>query len=284
MYKVKVYGAKQYWTQVPRLIQGFIGNGCTVSANNDYDFVYSNNFDFAEVDEEHGDSALSNSGFKIFNVLDIPEHIQDFPTQKLKEQLNEADIITCISPPVKEQLKRILNIDATVIWNPIKDVFFDPSQERKINCLYVGRAADPVKRAYLLSKIPDQCCSIGPIGGFGNYLGLVNDISLNQIYNSSKIVLLPSKFEGLGLTALEAMVCGAVPLVCADNPNSALCPDFCICDPTQEAVAEKYQELLNNFVDYQQIILKKYSSQVQCQFSKFSVAKNILNLYNAINT
>ena len=64
-----------------------------------------------DIDEEHGDSAISNSGFKIFNVLDIPEHLEEHPVEKMREQLKQADIVTCISEPVQEQLKRILNID-----------------------------------------------------------------------------------------------------------------------------------------------------------------------------
>ena len=143
----------------------------------------------------------------------------------------------------------------------------------------MGRANDPNKRANLLSEIRGLVYSIGPSAGVGRYLGLVDDIALNHYYNSSKIVALPSKFEGLGLTALEAMVCGAIPLVCSDNPNSKLCPEFCICEPTIEAVTKKYQELSSNFSEYQKIILECYSSQIGYKFSKFSVAQNIINAY-----
>ena len=278
MYKVKIYGAKEYWTQVPRITQGFIGIGCDVVGGDDYDFVYSNNFDYGNIDEEHKDSAISNSGFKIFNVLDIPEHIE-WVSPKLGEQLKEADLITCISEPVQRQLKRILNIDADIIWNPIKDVFFDPAYKREINCLYVGRAIDPVKRAALLSRLAAECYSVGPTAGVGNYLGMANDVMLNQLYNSAKVVALPSSFEGLGLTALEAMVAGALPLVCGDNPNSSLCPDFCVCDPTEDAVEEKYRELLANFEEYQSIILAQYAPKIALKFSKFSVAQNIASVY-----
>lgn len=280
MYKVKIYGAKEYWTQIPRITQGFIGIGCEVADGDDYDFVYSNNFDYENIDAEHKDSAISNSGFKIFNVLDIPEHIKEFPITKLGEQLKQANLITCISEPVQEQLKRILNVDAEIIWNPIKDVFFDPAYKREINCLYVGRAIDPVKRATLLSRLAGECYSVGPTMGVGNYLGMANDVSLNQLYNSAKVVALPSSFEGLGLTALEAMVAGAIPLVCGDNPNSSLCPDFCVCNPTEDAVEEKYRELLANFEEYQSIILTQYAPKIALKFSKFSVARNIIKVYS----
>ena len=65
----------------------------------------------------------------------------------------------------------------------------------------------------------------------------------------------------------------------SDNPNSKLCPEFCICEPTIEAVTKKYQELSSNFSEYQKIILECYSSQIGYKFSKFSVAQNIINAY-----
>jgi len=285
MAKVKIYGAKEYWCQVPRIEQGFLGLGHEVVTGDDYDFIYANNFDFSEEDLEHRDSALyyKNSslpkkGFKMLNVLDIPPHIPNFPTDKLKDQLSMADVVTCISEPVKQQLKDI-GIESHVIGNPIKDVFFDSQMKREINCLYVGRWNDPNKRFNLLENIEKYV--VGPTGDSpsGKYLGLVNDISLNQLYNSAKIVALPSKFEGLGLPALEAMVCGAVPLVCKDNPNSSLCPDFCVAEPTVESVSQTYAYLLNHFTHYQSVILDEWSSWAENKFSKFSVAKNIIDLY-----
>ena len=285
MAKAKLYGAKEQWCQVPRIKQGLMGLGHSVVAGDEYDFIYANNFNYGNKDSEHGDSALYHKdssvlkdGFKIFNVLDIPPHVPDFPIEKLKYQLGQANIVTCISGPVKEQLAK-MGVEAHVIWNPIKDVFYDPSYKREISCLYVGRANDPNKRVTLLSEISGLIYSIGPSAGVGRYLGLVDDIALNHYYNSSKIVALPSKFEGLGLTVLEAMVCGSIPLVCSDNPNSKLCPEFCICEPTIESVTKKYQELLDNFPKYQKIILEHYSSQINHKFSKFSVSQNIINLY-----
>jgi hypothetical protein len=276
---IKVYGAKQYWCQVPRIMQGFAGLGHNVGPSDKYDFVYANNFPYSSRDPDYQDCALDNDVFKIFNVLDIPTHISSFPIDQLKDELSHASVVTCISEPVKKQLHEIIGIDAYVIDNPIKDIFYDSSITKDINCLYVGRATDPVKRTHLLEPLFEEIISVGPFGGIGHNLGMVNDINLNQLYNRAKIVPLPSSFEGLGLTALEAMVCGAVPIVCSDNPNSELCPEFCICDPTKESISNKYQEILNNFEEYNKHIMLYCSNQIQHRFSKFQIAKNILNLY-----
>jgi len=279
MTKIKLYGNKGYTCQVIRIGEGFLGLENEVVTGDDYDFVYCNNFDYADVDVQHKDSALSQKGFKIFNVLDIPPHIADFPIERLKEQVAEADVVTCISPPVKEQLEKV-GVESHVIWNPIKDVFYDPQIKREINCLYVGRHEDPNKRFNLLDNIEKYV--IAPQGGCssGEYVGLVSDVVLNQFYNSSKIVALPSKFEGLGLTALEAMACGAIPLVCSDNPNSNLCPDFCVAEPNEKSINDTYNRLLNHFTHYHTVILSEWTQWAQHKFSKFTVAQNILNLYN----
>ncbi len=277
----KLYGAKYSWCQVPRIQQGLIGIGHSVIGNGVRpDVIYANNFPYSSIDSEHKEAALSNkypNAIKIFNVLDIPIHINDFPIEQLKHELSFAGIVTCISEVVKKQLYDI-GIDAYVIDNPIKDVFRDVSIEKDIDCLYVGRGTDPVKRSYLLELLFPSMISVGPFSGFGNHIGLVNDIQLNELYNRAKIVPLPSIFEGLGLTVLEAMVCGAVPIVCADNPNSVLCPEFCICSPDKEEIYKTYQNIIENFHSYQEIILNKYACHIQHKYSKFTIAQNIINL------
>lgn len=314
MITFKLYGADGYTCQIPRIADGLRGIGHKVVYGDEkHDVIYNNNFRFDDIEEKHGDSSMFDKNgepqkaFKIFNVLDIPPHVPDFPIETLKEQLSHADIVTCISEPVQQQLKDI-GVDSHVIWNPIKDLCFDPTYKRDIKCLYVGRAADRNKRAWFLRKFVNQVVQVGSeslmdifngelgsnvYDGNGNiigtqtdidpnkgkYLGLVSDISLINLLNRSLVVALPTKFEGLGLPALEAMVCGALPLVCRDNPNSKLCPDFCIAEPNEDSVFEKWLDLINNFNKYQKIILEDYAQQSAFKFSKFSVAKNIADLY-----
>ena len=118
--------------------------------------------------------------------------------------------------------------------------------------LYVGRANDPVKRINLvkesLLKINNHIEDIKICGaedpGFGNYLGVVSDLELNKLYNSSKFVLLTSKAEGIGLSMIEGMICGSIPITCSDNLTAKEFspPDF-ICKPDAQSIVNKIDEL-----------------------------------------
>ena len=48
------------------------------------------------------------------------------------------------------------------------------------------------------------------------FLGFRNDIG--SIMKSSDMVIIPSKWEGFGLIAVEAMACG-IPIICSDVPG-----------------------------------------------------------------
>jgi glycosyltransferase involved in cell wall biosynthesis len=67
------------------------------------------------------------------------------------------------------------------------------------------------------------------------FLGYVNDEALAGLYANATLFVLPSQEEGFGLTALEAMACGA-PVLVSDGGalpevvgNAAML--FCLSDP-----------------------------------------------------
>lgn len=284
-YKIKLYGAKAFWCQVKRIEEGFRGLGHKIVDNSEEaDFIYSNNPPYDIGDEEHKDFPLGSRDevFKIFNVLDISANQTEESIKKLKSQLLKAHIVTCISDVTKKQLQGI-GVKSVVINNPIKDVYCNTVQANKnIDFLYVGRANDPNKRFGLLERISKDY-EIYVIGNekpaFGSYVGPVNDLGLCQAYNEAKFVLLPSKFEGLGLTVLEAMAAGSIPIVCNDNPNSILCPDFCRVTPDPYAIYGRIKDLFKDYGRYRRLVLENYTYRIQHEFSKFTVAKNIINCY-----
>lgn len=283
--KIKVFGAKAFWCQVKRIEEGFRGLGHEITNNDDdADFVYCNNPPFDRGDEEHKDSPLDSKAFKIFNVLDISANKTEDDKNKLRDDLDKANIVTCISKVTQDQLREI-GVRSIVIDNPIKEITLDKSRSplRKVTFVYVGRANDSNKRFELLKNL-EEIDNIIVVGNerpsFGNYGGPVSDVLLNQIYNDSKFVLLPSKFEGLGLPALEAMAAGSIPIVCNDNPNSVLCPEFCRVDPNPNAIYHRVETLLKDYDRYRQVILDDYTYQVQHKYSKFTVAQNIINCFD----
>jgi len=117
--------------------------------------------------------------------------------------------------------------------------------------------------------------------GFGNYLNVVPDSELNRLYNSSKYVLLPSKNEGIGLSMIEGMICGAIPITCADNLTAKEFspPDF-ICDPNAQSITNKVEELEKDYKEKRRLALE-FGKKYKTQFNKKTIATNIINIFNS---
>ena len=287
--KVTILGSDGYTCQIPRIKEGIKALGHILSQETP-DLIYSN-------DPRGYDKALSlkekyPNAYLIFNFLDIPWHIENIERQTellVKNFFLKADAVSVISSKVQKDMAKFYDKKIHVIYNPIKDVFHDKVVKKDNTFLYVGRANDPVKRINLvkesLLKIKDGIKKIKICGsenpGFGNYLGVVSDQELNRLYNSSKYLYLPSKAEGIGLTMIEAMICGTLPIACSDNLTAKeFLPQDFICEPNAQSIVNKVEELEKNYNKKREISLK-FGNKYKLQFDKKSIAKNIINIFNS---
>ena len=286
--KVVIYGWDGFTCQIPRIKEGMEALGHILSEDSP-DLIYCN--DPIEFQKAINLKKKYQQAFLILNILDIPWHFPNID-QRIKiwkSLLLQADAITTISLKVKKDLSQLLDKKIYVIYNPIKDVYYDENVKKNNMFLYVGRANDPIKRIGLvresLTKIPDGLKSIKICGsenpGFGNYLGVVSDQELNKLYNSSKYVYLPSKAEGIGLTMIEAMICGAVPITCSDNLTAKeFSPKNFICEPKPQCIADKINEINKEYKINRNLSLE-YGKRYKVQFDKKNIAKNIINIFDS---
>ncbi len=287
--KVSILGADGSTCQIPRIKEGFQKLGHVLSEDSP-DLIYSN-------DPTGYNKAILlkkkyPKSYLILNFLDVPWHrpkIQEQTNLLVKNFLDKADAVTVISFKVKKDLSKFFNQKINVIYNPIKDVFLDKKIKKNNTFLYVGRANDPIKRINLvkesLIKIKDGLKNIKICGtenpGFGNYLGVVSDLELNKLYNSSKFLYLTSKSEGLGLTMIEAMICGSLPIACSDNETAKeFLPTNFICEPNAESIVNKIEEL-NKKYDASIKLALGYGEKYKIKFNKMSIVKNILSIFNS---
>jgi len=286
--KVSIFGADGYTCQVPRIKEGFRNLGHNLSEESP-DLIYSN-------DPTGYNKAIElkkkiPKSYLIFNFLDVPWHmpnVNESTKLLVKHYLDKADAVTVISFKVKKDLEKFYNKKIHVIYNPIKDVCYNEKVKKNNKFLYVGRVFDPVKRFELIKKtllkIKDGEKNIKICGlknpKFGNYLGVIEDQRLNELYNSSKYVLLPSMAEGLGLPMIEGMICGAIPITCSDNLTAIeFSPADFICEPNVQSIINKIEELDKNYESKRKIALE-YGKKYKIKFDKKSIATNIMNVFN----
>ena len=287
--KVCILGSDGFTCQIPRIKEGMELLGHTLSEDSP-DLIYSNDpkgYEKALILKEKYPNA-----YLIFNFLDIPWHIENIQKQTellVKNFFLKADAVSVISSKVQKDLAKFYDKKIHVIYNPVKDVYFDEKIKKDNMFLYVGRANDPIKRIKLVHdsiiKIPEGLKNIKICGsenpGFGNYVGVISDKDLNKLYNSSKFVLLPSKAEGIGLPMIEGMICGTIPVTCSDNLTAKeFSPSEFICEPNAQSIVNKIEELDKEYEAKREMALK-LGEKYKIQFDKKTIAKNIIDIFNS---
>ena len=300
--KVHLNGATHWASQVPRIADGFRQLGHEVTPHvSDADCVYSNN-DHAQVVADKAAGRLKPGAKVILAQLDIPLHVPTFDFAACKRELLAADAVCSISAYGHWQLAHYLDIQSTVIFQPIKPVARSPDLARKpfYRFLHCGRRADSNKRfalgvgaLQLLEYTHHDLCLVGNEIGWGDYIGVLNDENLNIVYNSVDFVLCTSACEGLCLPVLEAMSCGVVPVVCRDMTTReellppGLFPEYEAIEPTPASIARFIAHFVN---DDSGVRLAEMKARLQAHFlanwqektSGLGVARRILETYERI--
>jgi hypothetical protein len=279
-------GCRESYCQLPRIEKEFVSMGHVLTDKmEDADLLYVNNAWYDDIIKN-----INNiHGIIVFNVLDLAPHIKDFPLEKLKHQLRYADIITCISETVQKDLFNRTGYKANIIYQPIQNI----TRSKKVynyKYLFCGRVGDANKRTLLgvnalnLLKIPEE--EVITVGSeynvFGQNAGLVSEEVLNDIFNSVDYVIFPSKEEGIGLPAIEAMAVGSIPIVCNDlSTLKEFFPEgiYEKLDPTPQMIAGFINYLENNQKVKEQCsegLYHHYLNNLQEKFSPAGVVKRIL--------
>jgi glycosyltransferase involved in cell wall biosynthesis len=302
--KLKIYtaaSARGLSTQIARIEQGFVDLGHEITQYpGEADLVFQNNAPFDQVINDRLDLVFKSEAKFIFNILDLAPHCPDFPLQKIREQVKYADAVTVISEYVKNDcFKRLSHrIHYHVIYNPQMPVAYNPNlKKHPYKYLAVGRTGDGNKRVgmalealYYMGVREDE---IGIIGneypGYGTILGNVTNEYLNELYNSADYVLMPSKNEGIGLTALEAASCRVIPIITPDLTTreeffpAEVFPEYKECSPNVMGLIY----LLRHFEDnpskkeeFKDRVYEYYKNELEDKFKGVEVAKKIINIYS----
>lgn len=293
--KISTFGSRFYGGQIDRIDSGFIELGHELNQGGSNDLIYANDIPHAgEAIECH--RAHSNTCKLILNILDVPHWIPEWPRiePEWRSKLLSANKVTCISKTVQNDIKLFLDIDADVIYNPIKPIFPLKKDSRKIFSLFVGRAHAPNKRVkeiiyplyqFLLKNFKNAENMIHFVGsedpGFGIYHGVVSDNELNELYNNSAFVLISSKQEGLNLPLIEALCAESIPIVCNDMSTAQeFSPPECLCSPSSQGMIEKFTDV--EFLSSIDNICATYGELYREKFSPKSISENILKVYSSI--
>lgn len=210
--------------QIPQLRAAFaeMGHSHSFDPNHpDNSFVFIGNPPF------HNYLTLPENKKTIFNVLDLCPHCKEHDDiiKQAKAHLPLAHKVTTISKTIAKEIEDSCGVKAETIYYPMKPVRHTGVKKYpNFKAMILGRIGDPNKRTMAsISALVNagfkesEVAVVGPeYLGFGMRLGMVNDETLNDLYNSVDYVMMMSKYEGIGLPAIEAATCGAIPIVAPD--------------------------------------------------------------------
>jgi glycosyltransferase involved in cell wall biosynthesis len=213
----------------------------------------------------------------------------------------KSSYIMCVSPSTTHVILRHYHVSQNIceaIPNGVDQNRFFPLSLKKIpnSLFFLGRLESRKGVDFLIKTIPmvknilsDIQLFIGGDGDLKPYLekfikknnleknvhllGTIDDSMLNDWYSKVSVVIIPSVFEGFGLTAIEAMACGT-PVIATDG------------DALRDVIEDGVNGLLVQYNDVESLRDKiVYLLKNKAEQSKFSLngKKKVRTVYNWSN-
>jgi hypothetical protein len=298
--RIHTIGSRFHGGQIDRIDAEFQALGHEVTpyiSDPDLALVYANNPWYDQVLEDRRLGRIAPTARLIFDVQDIPRHIVDYPLDRLRDQLVQADAVTAISETTAGDLLAGTGIRASVVYQPVKKTFPTGVRKYPYRYMFCGRVNDPIKRCslgaaalQLLGVSGDEVVTVGsePPHYGGTYWGVASDETLNDLYNSADFLLFPSAAEGIGLPPIEAVFAGRIPVVCNDC-RAAMeffgeVPEYREIDPTPPSIARFLAKMQNHEArtELQGRLRRLLDQSFRDKFEPTRVAQRILGCYHAL--
>ena len=218
------------------------------------------------------------------------------PVQKA---LENSDTIITVSNFLKKLIKNKINNTKTVkIFNGVSEEFKEETSEKERKYItYVGELSS-TKGVETLIEVSKKLNEEFLIIGDGNlrkklekksnknvtFTGYQNKKEISKYLNKSKILILPSKKEGFGLTLIEAMKCGTpvigrniqgIKEIIQNNKNGLIFKD-------QKTLQKQIKKLQKNQKLWKKLSIngKKHSQKLKWEKTANKTTKIYKNLKN----
>jgi glycosyltransferase involved in cell wall biosynthesis len=200
----------------------------------------------------------------------------------LKEIFNDdlCQKVICVSQAVKNYLDDLVEKEKLITLYPGVKIFEKEKAEIFGDLLYVGRFSEEKNVQILIRalgklkndfpKIKLNLVGSGPeeeklkkmVKRFGleknvQFLGHLKREEIFSLYQTHKILVLPSKIESLGLVIVEALSQNLVPITRKTyGPKEVLNNEIFFFDGNENELYEKIKDVLRNYNEYKNIIFE----------------------------